>query len=56
MAWSFKFSHDLSENWGWNTALAGGFRTEFIARTPVISAGFYYKWAKPNTNETPDLN
>jgi hypothetical protein len=52
MAWSFKFTHELNENWGWNTALAGGFRTEFIARTPVISAGFYYKW-KPTEVEAP---
>jgi len=53
MAWSFKLTHELNDNWGWNTAFAGGIRTELIARTPVISAGFYYKWTKPENTENP---
>jgi hypothetical protein len=44
ITWEFKFMYDINENFGFNTALAGGFRTELIARTPVISAGMYFKW------------
>jgi hypothetical protein len=48
ISWAFKFTQELSDKFGWNTALAGGFHTELIARTPVISFGMYYKWkAKP---------
>ncbi len=44
IAWSFKFVHELSDKMGINYAFAGGFRTELIARTPVISVGFYHKF------------
>ncbi len=44
VSWSFKFIHEVNDHWGWNAALSGGFRTELIALTPVISGGFYYKW------------
>ena len=47
IAWEFKFIYSITEDLGITTALAGGFRTELIARTPVISFGVFYKWKQP---------
>ena len=44
IAWSFKFVQELGDQMGFNYAFAGGFTTELIARTPVISVGFYHKF------------
>lgn len=44
VAWSLKFIYEMKENMGITAALSGGATTKLIARTPVISAGFYIKW------------
>ena len=44
ISWSIKFIYRVKDHIGITTALSGGARTEKIARTPVISAGFYIKW------------
>lgn len=46
IAWNFKFMHDINDKMGIMTSLAGGFTTRLIARTPVISGGFYFQWDK----------
>lgn len=50
IAWNFKFMYDINDRMGLMTSLAGGFTTRLIARTPVISAGFYFQWKKDELN------
>lgn len=44
ISWELKFIGEINDHLGMTAGLAGGFRTELIARTPVISAGVYFKW------------
>ena len=55
ITWEFKFVHEVTETIGWTSALAGGFRTELIARTPVISFGMYFKWDKSYADDMDDM-
>ena len=44
ISWELKFIGEINDHLGMTAGFAGGFRTELIARTPVISAGVYFKW------------
>lgn len=44
VAWSFNTIYKINSEWSFMAALAGGFKTKLIARTPVISAGVIWKF------------
>ncbi len=48
IAWTIKMAVPIkSGRWGVNASIGGGAITALVARTPSISAGFYYDWQQP---------
>lgn len=44
LAYSAKFSYEINQDWAFLISLGGGAQTRFIARSPSISIGAWYKF------------